>query len=177
MTTLLYNDKPIPLADLEALIRPESHRQREDAFSKLRRLHIIAEAADGISLDPVFKKNFRLALTGGGSHHSFGVPCNTPDKKNVTVAFLDEYAQKKFESILHFMVGTHNDTKPGDGVIELLCIGKLMERQYDRPPRTVPTLPRKKRLTAAEARAPRQQSQRTASPSSSRKATRRSGRC
>ncbi|KAH8145083.1 uncharacterized protein LAJ45_10863 [Morchella importuna] len=129
VTTLLYNDKPIPLADLEALIRPESHRQREDAFSKLRRLHIIAEAADGISLDPVFKKNFRLALTGGGSHHSFGVPCNTPDKKNVTVAFLDEYAQKKFESILHFMVGTHNDTKPGDGVIELLCIGKLMERQ------------------------------------------------
>lgn len=176
MTTLLYNDKPIPLADLEALIRPESHRQREDAFSKLRRLHIIAEAADGISLDPVFKKNFRLALTGGGSHHSFGVPCNTPDKKNVTVAFLDEYAQKKFESILHFMVGTHNDTKPGDGVIELLCIGKLMERQYDRP-RTHHAPEGTKRLTAAEARAPRQQSQRTASPSSSRKETPRSGRC
>jgi len=40
-------------------------REREDAFGKLRRLHITQEDDNQIYLDPVFKKNFRLALTGG----------------------------------------------------------------------------------------------------------------
>jgi hypothetical protein len=85
VTSLLYTEVSIPLGDLEALIRPESYRlvnapfrselslafqvnryrEREDAFSKLRRLHIINENNLDVTLDPVFKKNFRLALTGG----------------------------------------------------------------------------------------------------------------
>lgn len=105
-------------------------REREDAFSKLRRLHIINETDHTITLDPVFRTNFRLALTGGGDHHSFGVPCPPSDKKSkITIPFLDEYAQRKFEAILHYMVGTHNDTKPGSGVIALLVSSGLMERQ------------------------------------------------
>jgi len=128
VTTLLYNETPVALGDLEALVRPESYREREDAFSKLRRLHIITENNLDVSLDPVFKKNFRLALTGGGDHHSFGVPCNTEDKKKITVQFLDNYATRQFEAILHYMVGTHNEVKPSEGVITLLTKGGLMER-------------------------------------------------
>ena len=40
-------------------------RDREDAFGKLRRLFIVQEQNGQVSLDPAFKKNFRLALTGG----------------------------------------------------------------------------------------------------------------
>ncbi|PUU82205.1 transcription factor Tfb2-domain-containing protein [Tuber borchii] len=122
VTTLLYNETPVALGDLEALVRPESYREREDAFSKLRRLHIITENNLDVSLDPVFKKNFR------GDHHSFGVPCNTEDKKKITVQFLDNYATRQFEAILHYMVGTHNEVKPSEGVITLLTKGGLMER-------------------------------------------------
>ncbi|KAG0635077.1 transcription factor Tfb2-domain-containing protein [Tuber brumale] len=124
VTTLLYNETPVALGDLEALVRPESYREREDAFSKLRRLHIITENNLDVSLDPVFKKNFRLA----GDHHSFGVPCNGEEKKKITVQFLDDYATRQFEAILHYMVGTHNEVKPSKGVITLLTKGGLMER-------------------------------------------------
>jgi transcription initiation factor TFIIH subunit 4 len=73
-------EQPIALTELESWVRQESYkfvledsagglangpRHREDAFGKLRRLHLIHEEGGKVSLDEVFKKNFRLALTGG----------------------------------------------------------------------------------------------------------------
>lgn len=47
-----------------------AYRDREYAFEKLRKLHILYEQTKEnkgtvVSLDPIFRKNFRLALTGG----------------------------------------------------------------------------------------------------------------
>ncbi|KAL7267913.1 RNA polymerase II transcription factor B 52 kDa subunit [Rhizina undulata] len=129
VTSLLYNDAPIPLEDLEARVVPESSREKADALAKLRRFHIINEQNLMITLDPVFKKNFRLALTGGGNHNSFGVPFSGNEKKKVDIQFLDNYASRQFDSILHYMVGTHSDIQPSAGVIHLLKNSGLMERQ------------------------------------------------
>ena len=63
-----------------------------------------------------------------GNHRSFGVPCTTEDKRKVDLAFLDKYATKQWEAILHFMVGTRNDVQPGSGVIQLLLKSGLMEK-------------------------------------------------
>lgn len=68
---------------------------------------------------------------GRGDHNSFGVPVTVQDeKRKVDVAYLDAYASKKFESILHHMVGNISETKPSEGVMHLLVTSGLMEQEY-----------------------------------------------
>jgi transcription initiation factor TFIIH subunit 4 len=62
-----------------------------------------------------------------GDTSSFGVPCETRDKNHVDIAFLDAYATKQWETILHFLVGTEMPEAPGLGVLKLLIQSRLME--------------------------------------------------
>jgi len=62
-----------------------------------------------------------------GDTSSFGVPCETRDKNHVDVKFLDAYATKQWETILHFLVGTEMPEEPGSGVLQLLRQSNLME--------------------------------------------------
>lgn len=55
------------------------------------------------------------------------MPCETRDKNHVNVTFLDAYATKQWETILHFLVGTEMPEEPGGGVLQLLKRSKLME--------------------------------------------------
>ncbi|KAF8427842.1 transcription factor Tfb2-domain-containing protein [Tirmania nivea] len=125
---MLYNEGPIPVSTLNSWVKPESVREKEEAYGKLRKMHILVEKEGQVSLDKTFRDNFRMALTGGGNHRSFGVPCTTEDKRKVDIPFLDSYATKQWEAILHFMVGTRNDIQPGSGVIQLLLKSGLMEK-------------------------------------------------
>ena len=68
-----------------------------------------------------------MVLTVSGDTSSFGVPCETKDKNHVDVAFLDAYATKQWETILHFLVGTEMPEEPGTGVLQLLKQAGLME--------------------------------------------------
>jgi transcription initiation factor TFIIH subunit 4 len=61
------------------------------------------------------------------------VPCESKDKNHVDIAFLDAYATRRWETILHFLVGTEMPEEPGDGVLELLKQSKLMEGDPARP--------------------------------------------
>ncbi|KAF8473988.1 transcription factor Tfb2-domain-containing protein [Kalaharituber pfeilii] len=125
---MLYHEGPMSISILNNWVNPESVREKEEAFGKLRKLHIIFEKDGHLSLDRTFRDSFRMALTGGGNHRSFGVPCTTPDKRKVDIAFLDDYATRQWEAILHYMVGTRNDVQPGSGVIQLLLKSGLMEK-------------------------------------------------
>jgi len=49
------------------------------------------------------------------------------DKNHVDVPFLDAYATKQWEMILHFLVGTEMPEEPRGGVLQLLKQAKLME--------------------------------------------------
>jgi hypothetical protein len=62
-----------------------------------------------------------------GDTSSFGVPCETRDKNHVDITFLDAYATKQWETILHFLVGTEMPEAPGLGVLKLLIQSRLME--------------------------------------------------
>ena len=98
------------------------------ALGKLRRMCIVSEKNQKLTLDSTFRTSFREALTGGS--RSFGTPCTTEDKHQVTVEFLDNYATAQWEAILHYMVGTQSESKPSEGVMRLLLQGKLMEKRY-----------------------------------------------
>ncbi|KAK9473499.1 transcription factor Tfb2-domain-containing protein [Dipodascopsis tothii] len=124
---MLYSDKGVHPSDLSAWVRAGSRRKELEAFEKLRSMHLIKETGTTISLQKTFRTSMRAALTGGDTTNSFGVPCDTEDKHRVDVAFLDEHANRQWELILHFMVGTETERVPNDGVVSLLQHSGLME--------------------------------------------------
>ncbi|RUS15782.1 transcription factor Tfb2-domain-containing protein [Endogone sp. FLAS-F59071] len=75
-----------------------------------------------------------------GDQQSFGLPCATPDKHRVDVAFLDQHANQQWEAILHYMVGTSMTKRPSTGVLKLLQCSELMKARSARY-----TLPRRTR--------------------------------
>lgn len=80
-------------------------------MSILDRLKILTTSSEkgkplAYSLTKPFVESLRQALTGGGNHKSFGVPCNTPDQGRITIADLDEFARKQWEGLLSYMVGS-----------------------------------------------------------------------
>ncbi len=106
---MLYMPTPFAMADLDTWIKPdaESAQARDKALSILQRLRILEEAEGRAwKLADAFARSLRMALTGGGDHRSFGVPCNTPDTKPVTIDYLDTFARKQWEGILYYVVGS-----------------------------------------------------------------------
>ncbi|KAJ4151972.1 RNA polymerase II transcription factor B 52 kDa subunit [Fusarium oxysporum] len=77
---ILYSPKPILLSDLDDWVKPSHKRQKDQALSILRVLHIVSitapskERPQEMQLTTNFKLSLRLALSGGGTHNSFGVP-------------------------------------------------------------------------------------------------------
>ena len=113
-------------------------RERENAIDLLQRLHILSARTDpgqprAYSLTNPFASSLRKALTGGGQHNSFGVPCDAIEDGKVTVADLDEFARRQWEGVLGYMVGStgiglsDGGVQLSQGVKALLEIGKLVE--------------------------------------------------
>jgi transcription initiation factor TFIIH subunit 4 len=148
---ILYMPTPFLTSDLEIWVKPTSKRQKDQAIQILRALHIASvttTAKDGpqtISLTTNFKNSLRLALEGGGDHNSFGVPSKVPVSNEIDIPFLDRYARKKWDDILHFIVnavgitdGGRSSGEGGNGpkvsVKELLMGGRLVERKSPTSP-------------------------------------------
>ncbi|MCJ1431105.1 RNA polymerase II transcription factor B 52 kDa subunit [Xylographa pallens] len=140
---MLYIGHPLSVADLESWVRPDSRRERDQAINLLERLHILRVTADpgkprAYTITNPFLGSLRLALTGGGNHNSFGVPCNTPDKNPITVAELDEYARRQWEGVLGYMVGSagaslvDEGVRLSDGVKKLLKDGGLVKQRFSK---------------------------------------------
>lgn len=143
---LLYMPHPMLLSELDIWVKSEAKQQRDRALSILRSLHIVQITPPGkdkpqeMSLTTNFKNSLRLALEGGGSHNSFGVPSSLPVEPSFDVAFLDSYARKKWEDILHFVVNSVGLSSAADtaaaassgpkaSVKDLLLAGRLVERR------------------------------------------------
>jgi transcription initiation factor TFIIH subunit 4 len=137
----LYMEGPMPLETLDRMITLEARRAKDRALMILRSLHIIQISAASkdrpqeMMLTSSFKKSFRLALEGGGDHNSFGVPSEIDVPKEINIDFLDRYARKKWEDILHYVVSSvemsssgHDSSGPKSSVKELLVAGRLVER-------------------------------------------------
>lgn len=156
---MLYMPGSFSGADLDAWFRPDSkkyltqavlhrpgltyYRERDKAISILEQLHIIVHKVDAsrqtsYELYKSFQRSLRQALEGSGTHASFGVPSSQIDPNQVSIAFLDDYARQKWESILFYMVGStvgltanssagrYNGKDIGEGTITLLKIGDFV---------------------------------------------------
>ncbi|KAI0105133.1 transcription factor Tfb2-domain-containing protein [Nemania sp. FL0031] len=136
---IVYMPDPLPVSDLEAWVKPSAKREKDQAISILRSLHILQrDTATSISLAPNFRNTLRLVLEGGGDHNSFGVPSSQPVPSDIDLTFLDRYAQKKWDDILHFVVnsvgfssgpGDKSSNGPKQSVKDLMIRGHLVERR------------------------------------------------
>ncbi|KAI0973374.1 transcription factor Tfb2-domain-containing protein [Xylaria arbuscula] len=136
---ILYMPNPFLVSDLDAWIKPSAKREKDQAVSVLRSLHILQrDASPTIALTPNFRNSLRLVLEGGGDHNSFGVPSFQPVPSEVDVNYLDRYAQGKWDGILHFVVnsvgfssgpGDRGSNGPKQSVKDLMIRGHLVERR------------------------------------------------
>lgn len=107
----------------------------EVALQALQRLHILEQEMEELSLNTNFRKSFKRALTGGGSHKSFGVPVDssmhldediTETGLPIDIPFLDDYAKESWERILHYLVGSELAVKPSPSILAMLQSSGLM---------------------------------------------------
>lgn len=140
---LLYMPTPLPLSQLEIWVKAEGKLNRDRALSTLRSLHIVTITPPGkdkpqeVNLTTNFRNSLRLAIEGGGTHGSFGVPSTLPIDPSIDIPFLDRYARKKWEDILHYVVNSVGGESSGSAggpkaaVKELLLAGRLVERHAE----------------------------------------------
>ncbi|EMR11304.1 hypothetical protein PNEG_00333 [Pneumocystis murina B123] len=124
--SLLYYPEPLSLEKFDQLVNEDSKSKQAEALDKLYKLHIFQKKEDHLYFTDNFKKQFQILLIGGKSYDTFGILCLIPDKRNIDIAFLDNYARKKWETILHFMLGTGIEKLPGDHILSLLHYSQLM---------------------------------------------------
>ncbi|KAF2016246.1 RNA polymerase II transcription factor-like protein B subunit 2 [Aaosphaeria arxii CBS 175.79] len=142
---MLYMPHPFSVGALNDWFRPSAKKDKEKSLAVLEQLHIIVLKQDAnnqrsYELYPGFQRSLRQALQGSGTHRSFGVPANTPDQDKVSVAFLDEYARRKWENILFYMVGStvglqtgsRAENEIGNGTITLLKMGEFIQQAHGR---------------------------------------------
>ncbi|CCE61186.1 hypothetical protein TPHA_0A01010 [Tetrapisispora phaffii CBS 4417] len=128
--SMVFNDNEISIRDLDRWVNSNGKLQFQDAIKSMKSLHILIPGKEQgsmfVNLNSTFRTSFRNALTGGEVNNSFG---NIIDKIDdlVDSSVLLEYAKDKWETILHFMVGTPLIKMPSDNVLNLLKHSKLME--------------------------------------------------
>lgn len=129
IVTMLFNEKPVAVKDLEKWCQPQARKFQYESLKRLRALHLIEEDSSGthIRLHQTFRNNFRNCLTGSQAPNAFGKIATTTDKSPIDVKFLDQFASQKWETILHFMVGSDLPEVPSRPVLSLLKLGGLME--------------------------------------------------
>ncbi|CCD25030.1 TFIIH/NER complex subunit TFB2 NDAI_0E02130 [Naumovozyma dairenensis CBS 421] len=130
--SMVFNNNEVSLRDLDRWVKPDAKLQFQDAIKSMKSLHLIIPSKGNggplmIILNPTFRESFKNALTGGQINNSFGIISDEDENGVVTSTLLNEYSANKWETILHFMVGTPMSSIPSGSVLNLLKHTKLME--------------------------------------------------
>lgn len=128
--SMVFNESAISLRDLDRWVKSSGKLQFQDAIKSMKSLHLLIPVRSNgpmlIDLNHTFRESFKNALTGGKVSNSFGIVMEL-DNDAVTTDMLDKYSADKWETILHFMVGTSLAHIPSENVLNLLKHSKLME--------------------------------------------------
>ncbi|KAJ9062589.1 RNA polymerase II transcription factor B 52 kDa subunit [Entomophthora muscae] len=137
----LFASEPIPVEKFFSGVQNGSIGKVKGALRKALRLHIFSTVKDlshkegsnsGTSLllkmSSTFRTHLQHALCGSGSSTSFGEQFSTPDKHKMSIERLDLFAEKRWELILHYMVGTISEKVPSDKARRLLLRAGLMAK-------------------------------------------------
>src|SRR5271156_1709168 len=100
---LLYLGTPIPVADLELMVKSTSLKEKEHALKLLHDYHIFKTSTTGVGRVHELTKNFarslREALEGGGRPQAFGQIVTPPKSQSITIDKLDTFARQQWEGI------------------------------------------------------------------------------
>lgn len=103
------------------VITERDHQHTKNLFSNT------ADESGRVKLNTVFQTALREAIVSGDVNNSFGsLKKYIPLEDLINEEELDKYAAEKWETILHFMVGTPGMKSPDDTVLKLLIHGQLM---------------------------------------------------
>lgn len=138
--SMLYLPKPLPVSELALWTKSGSSREKERALGLLSRLHMVTsigatkETPQCLVLSQNFAASLRIALTGGDTKQSFGIMSTEPVDEKIDKAFLDAYAQSRWESILHYVVNSVGESigsedGPSLDVRNLLEAGQLVKKR------------------------------------------------
>ena len=125
--SLLFTTMQLSMKEFDSWSDESGRGAQAAAYEKLTQMNVMKESRGYLQLNDGFRKNMVLALTGGGTHNSFGLPSSTPDPDPVTIETLDLYCTQTWEDILHFMVGTTLQRQPGPSIVRLLRDSQLID--------------------------------------------------
>ncbi|KAK3316502.1 transcription factor Tfb2-domain-containing protein [Apodospora peruviana] len=143
---LLYMPTPLPVSQLDVWVTPDAKKLKTEALVTLKALYIIQyspgrDRQQDVQLTTNFKNSLQLALEGSGDHNSFGIPSTLPVDPTITIEYLDAYASKKWEDILHYVVNSVSGLNDGysggstagpkASVKQLLLAGNLVKPRRD----------------------------------------------
>lgn len=106
---ILFVEQPVPQAIITSWTSQIYAKEHAAASSTLSDLMIwrpktIQGGLPAWELTPVFEKNLKIALLGGGRPWSMSHTLDT-DKYARDISFLDNYATSRWRCVLHYMVG------------------------------------------------------------------------
>ncbi|KAG8222518.1 hypothetical protein J437_LFUL004554 [Ladona fulva] len=120
---ILFVEQPVPQAVVASWVTQTYSKEHLGVVQILSELRVWQEAAipgglPGWILNPVFKKNTKIALLGGGKPWSrWGPKRPEADAKAKDIPYLDAYAAERWECVLHYMVmGSHGGPSSGGGL-------------------------------------------------------------
>ncbi len=149
---LLFVEQAVPKAVVTSWVRSQHRELEREATQELADLAVWTEETSqggmpAWKMDQEFKKNLRNALLGGyGIYHVFFLsrkvvwsfehfsgeswlmqPMTEPDPNRRDIAYLDQYAQDRWNTVLHYMVGSsHQEGISADAVNILLKSGLIV---------------------------------------------------
>ncbi|TYZ65538.1 hypothetical protein PybrP1_007715 [[Pythium] brassicae (nom. inval.)] len=137
---LLASDAPVERRAFAQWVHaaPEPPPQLALALEKLERLRVFqpaAAAGDAVQLHPAFQRQLRRALSSlGGSPWESGRLAlgKALDGAALSALELERYARSRWDSVLHFMVGSTAVKEPPQSVVEILLRTKLMQQSADK---------------------------------------------
>lgn len=116
----IYQNESLKKLGLLNLIKESKRQIRNPRTGNLTNITMF-------QLNEVFKKNFKDSLIGNDDTNVSSDILTSSVTKTIDIEFLDQWSSNKWETILHFMVGTQLDRLPSDGVLKLLNDSGLME--------------------------------------------------
>ncbi|OQS02961.1 general transcription factor IIH subunit [Thraustotheca clavata] len=129
---LLFSHSPTPLSSLNEWVKPSAIETINLSIEKLCHLRVLSKSGNGqIQLNPNFKAQLKAALSSlGGSPWEEGRK-KIKQEKPISAVQLEHYARKRWDSVLHFMVGSTAEEAPPEKVIQILEQTRLMQASQE----------------------------------------------
>ena len=127
---LLFVHQAIPQAVVASWVTQNHAKDSARAKESLMGLRLWTSTSmpgglEAWSLNSTFRANLRMALSGGGQPWTMSAYLE-PDPRARDVAFLDQYATERWETVLHYMVASSQQGGiSADAVMTLLQAGLM----------------------------------------------------